>query len=206
MRIGVFTGAFIVFLVAVLARGELIHKENRAVMRAYSSFSDAVEIALDDACEYLSLVAGEGMELTDSGAGYIERIYIEALSTALGNETAVFGNRLRGMTALFAVSDGTGKLFARNTRLGGAWKKIENPESPDDTAEELSKLISNGSTAPVAEEKRLFLPEKTGLIELKASGNIYAVVYMICRIGSGLTENKDFVCVRNAQIRSRQIP
>ena len=202
MRIGIFTGVLIVVLTALLVCGELILKENRTTIRAYSAFSDAVEYALDDACEYLGVMKGEGMKLTESGAGYLESVFIEALAAALGRDSAATKDTLEGMTVVFAVSDGKGQILLRNTRLGGKWKKAENCSDQDEAAKVISRSVLEGLGVKEGEDSIVFLPGNTGLTGVKAAENPYVLAYMTCRIGTGIGGVKDFVCVRNAQIKT----
>ena len=59
MRVWIFTGTLAIILGVMLVVAELSLREERTVQRAYERFCTAVEAAVDDACEYLSLIVAD---------------------------------------------------------------------------------------------------------------------------------------------------
>ncbi|MCR5431626.1 MAG: hypothetical protein K6E95_03615 [Lachnospiraceae bacterium] len=215
VRTEIFTGAFLIILTAVLTVGELSLKEDRNAMRDYERFSYAVEKAVDDACEYLGIVPENENGLTKENAEYVESIFIEAMAAALGRNVNLCRGQLVDMTAAFAVFDGKGRMISRPTGRGGEWKLFENIKNEDEAAEAIMEIIKEGclhedgfggniNRAAAEAEKRLFLPDETGLTGYRASSGRSILVCMVCNRRSGLTGEKGFVCIRNACLRKKK--
>jgi len=190
MRIEIFTGSLIVILVALIVTGEMALMENRSFMRSYNNFTDAVDVALDDACECLALTVSQ-KTIDPRGADHVEGVFIESLASALGKEVSLVGKELKEMTNVFVISNGLGLMLLHRTNRGGGWKYIEGVKSNDDAAEMIMENI----------DAKMFLPDKTDLTQMKAADHMSVLVSMTCIGRRGLTGNKRFVCIRNAQLR-----
>ncbi|MCR5829944.1 MAG: hypothetical protein K6F93_06340 [Lachnospiraceae bacterium] len=192
MRIEIFTGTLIVILSVLLVVGEMALIEHRSVMRMYNRFSDAVEVAVDDACEYLGPVASDN-EIDLGGAEYIEEVFLESLAAALGLDSSVAGKKLADMTDLFVISNGKGLMLVHRTSQRGKWKTFENVE----TADEAADIIMQNTG------KKFFLPDKTGLIQNKAAEGMSVLVLTTFAGGRGITGNRNFICIRNSQLKRK---
>ena len=200
MRVTLFTATFSIILAAVLLVGELRLREDRAVMRMYTELSEATEKALDDTCEYLGIVPEDGNGIGQNGAAYLESIFEEALAASLGIDVAVRRDMIKRMTDIFAVFDGKGSLIVRSKRNGDDRQRFENIKSNDEAAALLSGLLG----------QEIFLPDNTDMIGNKAADGRSLLVCLKCHSGSLLSNNKDIVIIRNAQIkkktRQRELP
>ena len=73
MRVWIFTGTLAIILGVMLVVAELSLREERTVQRAYERFCTAVEAAVDDACEYLSLIDADEDDGSGQGTEYIKK-------------------------------------------------------------------------------------------------------------------------------------
>ena len=213
MRTWIFTCTFVVVLTALTVTGELSLKENREVMRAYERFSSAVDAVLDDACEYLGIIPYDVDGVRQTGAEYVESIFIEAMAAALGEDVdELCRGRLSGMIAVFAISDGKGSMTMRSGGKDGAWKTVSDCGDSDKAAAAVTEAVmdnygrQNGSGPVLGHMPKdlrngIILPDSTGLTEYKAGEGPSVLVCMVCRRGRGITGDKEFVCVRNARLR-----
>lgn len=212
MRAWILTGTLAILLGGMLVVSELSIREERTAARAYERFCCAVEAAVDDACEYLSLLEIDGEGISDPGVEFIEGIFLDSLATALGKDASVFRETLSGMTAAFLLCDPEGNISVRSTRTGEPWKKKSGVKDRDELAGLIAETVGNAYKNPDSHSKggfrlrdgrgkEVFLPDQTGLTEYKADTGMSVLVCMVCRLGSGLTGEKDFVCIRNAQLR-----
>ena len=203
MRTGIFTGTLIVVLTALLTVGELSVKENRAVMREYSRFADAVEVAVDDACEYLGLLMYDEQPVNSRRAEFLVNVFVEALAAALGKENAVFEAELKKMIALFAVSDGKGSVLMGAHGGEDDWVAGDGLKSADEEAIAITGYLREKTGWSVGEtDYGIFLPDDTGLTGYKAAGGLSLLVCMKYKAGSFAGQNKDILVIRNARIRN----
>ena len=171
MRVWIFTGTLAIIFGVMLVVAELSLREERTVQRAYERFCTAVEAAVDDACEYLSLIDTDEDGGSGQGTEYIKKVFIDSLAAALGKDVSIYGETLEKMITEFVVS--------------------KNPD----------RHSKGGFHLRDSRGKEVILPDQTGLVGYKADSGPSVLVCMVCRLGSGLTGKKDFVCIRNAQLR-----
>ena len=205
MRAWILTGTLAIVLCAVIVAGEAGIRENRAAFGVYGRMTQAVETAVDDACEYLMLADAAGKEIERESAVYAENVFTESLAAGLCMDLSVCREKIGEMTAAFMIHDGKETGWIRSTCENEEWREFHAGPDGDDIIKAIMQNpeAGSGSAASVLRDDKLFLPDETGLMEVKAGKGPSVLVLLVCRLPGGVTKGRTFVCVRNAQIRRR---